>query len=141
MTVVPTGGMDWSPPLGSGATDLCGLAFLDAVAPALLVAVPTAVADDAGADGTVPDAALLARGALDADPAAEFEPDEPPHAASSSTSDPIPVAAAHPLLRIFSPIRKDDTKRSRAVMTPGPGRWNLRRTVSQRRRRCCSRTS
>jgi len=114
--------MDWSPPLGSGATDLCGLAFLDAVAPALLVAVPTAVADDAGADdGTVPDAALLARGPLDADPAAEFEPDEPPHAASSSTSDPIPVAAAHPLLRIFSPIRKDDTKRSRAVMTPGPG--------------------
>jgi hypothetical protein len=104
--------MDWSPPLGSGATDLCGLAFLDAVAPALLVAVASAVADDAGADdGTVPDAALLAP---DADPAAEFAPDEPPHAASSSTSDPIPVAAAHPLLRIISPIRKDDTKR------PGP---------------------
>src|SRR5689334_15607229 len=121
MTVVPTGGMDWSPPLGSGATDLCGLAFLDAVAPALLVAVASAVADDAGADdGTVPDAALLAW-APDADPAAEFAPDEPPHAASSSTSDPIPVAAAHPLLRIISPIRKDDTKRSRAVMTPGPG--------------------
>jgi hypothetical protein len=118
MTVVPTAGMDWSPKLGSGATDLCGLAFLDAVAPALLVAVAAAVADEAGA---VPDAALLAGGALDADPAAEFEPGEPPHAASSSTSDPIPVAAAHPLLRIISPIRKDDTKRSRAVMTPGPG--------------------
>ena len=58
MTVVPTAGMDWSPPLGSGATDLCGLAFLDDVAPALLVAVAAAVADDAGA---VPDAALLAR--------------------------------------------------------------------------------
>jgi hypothetical protein len=117
MTVVPAAGMDWSPPLGSGATDLCGLAFLDGVAPALLVAVAAAVADDAGADdGPLPDA-LLARGALDADPA-EFEP---PHAASSSTSDPIPVAAAHPLLRIISPIRKDDTKRSRAVMTPGPG--------------------
>jgi hypothetical protein len=102
MTVVPTGGMDWSPPLGSGATDLCGLAFLVADDPALLVAVAAAVADDAGADdGTVPDAALLARGPLDAEPAAEFEP-EPPHAASSSTSDPIPVAAAHPLLRITS---------------------------------------
>src|SRR5690348_1511258 len=100
MTVVPTAGMDWSPPLGSGATDLCGLAFLDGVAPALL-AVAAAVADDAGADdGTVPDAALLARGALDADPAAEFVPDDPPHAASSSTSDPMPAAAAHPLLSI-----------------------------------------
>jgi hypothetical protein len=123
MTVVPTAGMDWSPPLGSGATDLCGLAFLDGVAPALLVAVAAAVADD----GPLPDA-LLARGALDADPAAEFEP---PHAASSSTSDPIPVAAAHPLLRIISPIRKDDTKRSRAVMTPGPGTFEPpARTVS-----------
>jgi hypothetical protein len=96
MTVVPTAGMDWSPPLGSGATDLWGLAFFLW----LLVAVAAAVADDAGADdGTVPDAALLARGALDAEPAAEFEPD-PPHAASSSTSDPMPAAAAHPLLSI-----------------------------------------
>src|ERR1700736_2092054 len=109
MTVVPIAGMDWSPPLGSGATDLRGLAFLDDVAPALLVAVAAAVADDAGA---VPDA-LLAGGALDPDPAGEVETDEPPPAASSSTSDPIPVAAAHPLLRIISPIRKDDTKRPR----------------------------
>jgi hypothetical protein len=32
---------------------------------------------------------------------AEFdELDDPPHAASSSASDPSPVAAAHPLLRI-----------------------------------------
>ena len=119
MTVVPTAGMDWSPPLGSGATDLWGLAFFF---DPLLVAVATAVADDAGADdGTAaPDDPLLASGALDAEPAAEFDA-PPPHAASSSTSNPIPVAAAHPLLRIISPIRKDDTKRSRAVMTPGPG--------------------
>src|SRR6185437_13679616 len=93
MTVVPTAGMDWSPPLGSGATDLWGLAF--AFDP-LSVAV---AADDAGADdGTVPDAALLASGALDGEPAAEFG--DHPHAASSSTSDPMPAAAAHPLLRI-----------------------------------------
>jgi hypothetical protein len=97
MTVVPTGGIDWSLLLGSGPTDLWGLALADAVDPALLVAVPTAVADDAGA---APDEPLLASGSLDAEPAAEFDPDEPPHAASSSTSDPIPVAAAHPLLRI-----------------------------------------
>src|SRR6476661_1296619 len=118
MTVVPTGGMDWSPPLGSGATDLCGLAFLDAVAPALLVAVAAAVADDAGADdGTVPDAALLASGALDGELAAEV--DDPPHAASSSTSDPMPAAAANPLLRITFLQFARMTRR--AVMMCGPG--------------------
>src|SRR5437764_1385132 len=69
MTVVPRAGMDWSPPLGSGATDLCGLAL--AVDPALLVAVDAAVADDAGTvDGTAPPEPLLARGALDPEPAA-----------------------------------------------------------------------
>jgi len=122
--------MDWSLPLGSGPTDLWGLA--DAVESALLVAVDAAVADDAGAvDGTAPDEPL-ASAAPDAEPAAEFEPDEPPHAASSSTSDPMPVAAAHPLIRIISPIRKDDTKRTRAVMGARPGNaGTLRRaTVS-----------
>jgi hypothetical protein len=98
MTVVPTGGMDWSPPLGSGATDLWGLAFFLA----LLVAVAAAVADDAGADdgSAAPDDPLLASGALDGEPAAVFELDDPPHAASSSTSDPMPADAANPLLRI-----------------------------------------
>src|SRR6185437_14135944 len=115
MTVVPTAGMDWSPPLGSGATDLWGLAF--AFDP-LLVAVAAAVADDAGADdGTVPDAALLASGALDGEPAAEFG--DPPHAASSSTSDPMPAAAAHPLLRITFLQFARMTRR--AVMMCGPG--------------------
>ena len=97
--------------LGSGPTDLWGLA--DAVDPALLVAVDWAVADDAGADdGPLPDA-LLARGALDADPAAEFEP---PHAASSSTSDPIPVAAAHPLYLL---------KGARALTVTGNGQGGV----------------
>src|SRR6516162_4143449 len=63
----------------------------------VLVAVATAVADDAVVAGA--DAALLA--ALDGEPAAVFEPD-PPHAASSSTNAPSPVAAANPLLRITS---------------------------------------
>ena len=35
-----------------------------------------------------------------APPAAFDVLDEPPHAASSSTNDPSPVAAAHPLVRI-----------------------------------------
>jgi len=64
------------------------------------VAVAAAVADDAAVVG--PDEPLLATDALDGEPAAVFEPDAPPHAASSSTSDPSPVAAAHPLLRITS---------------------------------------
>ena len=116
MTVVPTAGMDWSPPLGSGATDLWGLAFFF---DPLLVAVATAVADDAGADdGTAAPDPLLARGALDAEPAAEFAPD-PPHAASSSTSDPMPAAAANPLLRITFLQFARMTRR--AVMMCGPG--------------------
>jgi hypothetical protein len=67
-----------------------------------LVVVAAAVADDAAVVGVAgADAALLATGVLDA-PAAVFEPDDPPHAASSSTSDPSPVAAANPLFRITS---------------------------------------
>jgi hypothetical protein len=83
--------------LGSGPTEWWGVA--DAVDPALLVAVAAVVADDAD-DGAVALAALLGWPALGAPPAAVLEPDDPPHAASSSTSDPSPVAAAHPLLRI-----------------------------------------
>jgi hypothetical protein len=67
---------------------------------ALLVAVATGDTDDAGATG--PDDPLLGWPALEPEPAAEVEGDDPPHAASSRTSDPIPVAAVHPLLRITS---------------------------------------
>jgi hypothetical protein len=74
---------------------------------AALLALPDAEAE-AGVD-ELPDAELVARAVLEAvpeaAPAAVFElDDDPPHAASSSTSDPRPVAAAHPLLRIISPI-------------------------------------
>src|SRR5215472_7156926 len=141
MTVVPTGGIDWSALLGSGATEWWGVA--DAVAPpAVLVAVAAAVADDAPVVGAAePDEPLLATDALDGEPAAVFEPDAPPHAASSSTSDPSPVAAAHPLLRITSlqftgmtrprgarqgSPGEPETRRARAVRPPAWQRWNLR---------------
>ena len=93
-----------------------GAAFLLA---AVGTGVATAVADDAGADdGTAaPDDPLLASGALDGEPAAEF--DDPPHAASSSTSDPMPAAAVHPLLRITFLQFARMTRR--AVMMCGPG--------------------
>jgi hypothetical protein len=107
MTVVPTGGIDRSSagPLGCGPTDLCGVAFALAVAVALLpwldvdAADTEDVAEVAGADDP-----LLDEGRLEAPPAAVVGLDDPPHAASSSISDPSPVAAAHPLLRITSPI-------------------------------------
>ncbi|MGD0239443.1 MAG: hypothetical protein ABSB59_03835 [Streptosporangiaceae bacterium] len=105
MTVVPTGGIDRSSagPLGCGPTDLWGVAFAFAVALLPWLDVDAADTEDAeevaGADDP-----LLDEGRLEAPPAAVVGLDDPPHAASSSTSDPSPVAAAHPLLRITSPI-------------------------------------
>lgn len=95
--VVPTGGNVTVPLLGCGPTDWWG--FADAVDDdPLLVAVDCAVAEDAGA--LAPDDPLLA--GVEPEPAAEVELDDPPHAASSRTNEAIPVAAAHPLLRITS---------------------------------------
>jgi hypothetical protein len=45
----------------------------------------------------------------EAAPVVEVELDDPPHAVSSSTSEPSPVATVHPLLRITS------------LLTEGPG--------------------
>jgi hypothetical protein len=78
----------------------CAVAVGDDAA-LVLVAVAAADTDDAGAAG--PDDPLLGwPAALEPEPAAEVDTDDPPHAASSRTSDPIPVAVAHPLLRITS---------------------------------------
>lgn len=99
MTVVPFGGNITAPLLGWAPTDLCGLAFgVDEDELLFLVDVAAAVADVAAGAGALPE---LATAALEPEPVADAEePDVPPHAASSSTRDPIPVAAAHPLLRI-----------------------------------------
>src|SRR5580704_6880050 len=129
MTVVPTGGkLTWSPlPRGAGCE---WVGFADAPDPPDLVATGDT---DAG-----PDDPLLAGAEPDPDPAVEVVPDDPPHAASSRTNEPIPVAAAHPLLRITSlqftgmtrpagkpvqglPAASRTLKRSRAVVTTGPG--------------------
>jgi hypothetical protein len=55
--------------------------------------------EDVELDDDVPEIAVL-----EAAPAAELELglDDPPQAASSSTSEPSPLAAAHPLFRITS---------------------------------------
>jgi hypothetical protein len=101
MTVVPCGGNVTVPLLGCGPAEWWGVADDDAPDP-LLVAVAVAVA--AADTDALPDELLLAWAVLEAPPAAELD-DDPPHAASSSTSDPSPVAAAQPrvpLLRITS---------------------------------------
>jgi hypothetical protein len=97
--VVPTDGNVTVPVLGCGATEWWG--FADAVDDVpVFVAVAAAVADDAGAAG--PDDPLLAGAEPEPGAAAGLELDDPPHAASSRTIEAIPVAAAHPLLRITS---------------------------------------
>lgn len=117
MTVVPTGGKLTAPLLGCGPP----------VVPALGDALPPVFV----ACAVALDPATVAWSVLEA----EFdELDDPPHAASSSTSDPSPVAAANPLLRMYvSPFARmtrsravmagNDKlkKRSRAVATTGPG--------------------
>jgi hypothetical protein len=51
------------------------------------------------------------------------EPDDPPHAASSSTSDPSPVAAAHPLLRMTDlQFDKDGPAPEKSRRCSGAGR-------------------
>jgi hypothetical protein len=106
MMVVPCGLNVTVPLLGCGPAVLCGVAEM--CGDASLLALPDAEAE-AGVDEEPPDAELVATAVLEAVPEAAvpavFElDDDPPHAASSSTSDPRPVAAAHPLLRIISPI-------------------------------------
>src|SRR5260370_20041108 len=98
MTVVPIGGMDEMPALGCGPAVWCGDEVGDD-RPPFLVAVLAADTDDAGAAG--PDDPLPLWTELEPAPVAPVGLDDPPHAASSSTSDPSPDAAAHPLLRIM----------------------------------------
>lgn len=107
MTVVPCGGNDTVPLLGLGPTEWWGDAEADGDVPD--VAFADAEADVVGCDALL-DAEFVARAVPAAVPvavpvavpAAEVEPDDPPQAVSSSTSDPNPAAAAHPVLRITS---------------------------------------
>jgi hypothetical protein len=71
--------------------------------------VALAFADDAGDDDVDEDDPVLADDEAvpwvavpEAAPVVEVELDDPPHAVSSSTSEPSPVATVHPLLRIAS---------------------------------------
>src|SRR5580658_10176725 len=135
MMVVPTDGNTTAPLLGWGPAVLWGVGVEGP--PAFFVT--DADPDEAAADADVAGAAALdpagvAWAVLEAAPEAAFdEPGDPPHAASSMTSDPSPAAAAHPLLRITPLLHRDDSFRpsrtragilkqnSRAVALTGPG--------------------
>jgi hypothetical protein len=58
----------------------------------------------------------------EAAPVVEVELDDPPHAVSSSTSEPSPVATVHPLLRITSlSLQRDPGPGSRGSAGHSPG--------------------
>src|SRR5215471_15184159 len=100
-TVVPIGG-NVTPALPLGwASAVCLGAELECVA--------WAFADDAGDDDVADpeldaddDEAVPWVTVPEAAPVVEVELDDPPHAVSSSSSEPSPVATVHPLLRIAS---------------------------------------
>ena len=95
-------------PIGGNEKVLLGRASADFSA-AEVECVALALADDVGdvEDAAAPELddgeAVLWVAAPEAAPVVEVELDDPPHAVSSSSSEPSPVAAVHPLLRIASP--------------------------------------
>jgi hypothetical protein len=108
MTVVPAGRNVTVPLLGCGPAVWTDFGRDDDFAPAVFLADA-----DAEACAAVLDPATVAWVVVDAVPEADFdEVDEPPHAASSSTSDPSPVAVAHPLLRMTPLFHKNDPCRA-----------------------------
>ena len=96
-TVVPTGGNVTSALLLGWAWAVCLADEPEDFG--LALAVELAEDDEADVDGPEVDAddeAVLGPAVS----AAELELDDPPHPASSSSSEPTPPATAHPLLRI-----------------------------------------
>src|SRR5580692_2732623 len=99
MMVVPIGGSE-APILLLGCGPTVGpVGWGEVVCVGPVVAVGLAVAQAAADVPRAPvDGAAVAT--VVEDPRPEFDVEDPPHAASSSASDPRPAAAAHPLLRI-----------------------------------------
>jgi hypothetical protein len=100
-TVVPAGGNVTPALLLGWAAAVCCGAELECVALAFAVDVGDD-ADEDEADSVLDDEAVLWVAVAEAAPVVDVEPDDPPHAVSSSTSEPSPVATVHPLLRITS---------------------------------------
>ena len=101
-TVVPTGGNVTPALLLGWASAVCLGDELECVAWAF--AVDVADVEDVAGPELDDDEAVLWVAAPEAAPVVEvvLELDDPPHAVSSSTSEPSPVATVQPLLRITS---------------------------------------
>jgi hypothetical protein len=103
-TVVPIGGNVTPALLLGWASAVCLDAGLDCVALAFAV---DAGEDDVDDPVLADDTAVPWVAVSEAAPVVELELDDPPHAVSSSTSEPSPVATVHPLLRMcLSPYRR-----------------------------------
>ena len=107
-TVVPIGGNVTPALLLGWASAVCLADELEDVA----LAFADELGDDDVADVAGPelddDEAVLWVAVPEAAPVLEVELDDPPHAVSSSSTEPSPVATAHPLLRITSLSLPDD---------------------------------
>ena len=115
-TVVPIGGNVTPALLLGWASAVCLADELEDVA----LAFADELGDDDVADVAGPelddDEAVLWVAVPEAAPVLEVELDDPPHAVSSSSTEPSPVATAHPLLRIRS-LSPHPTTRCRLVTT------------------------
>ncbi len=115
-TVVPIGGNVTPALLLGWASAVCLADELEDVA----LAFADELGDDDVADVAGPelddDEAVLWVAVPEAAPVLEVELDDPPHAVSSSSTEPSPVATAHPLLRITS-LSPYPTTRCRLVTT------------------------
>jgi hypothetical protein len=113
MTVVPIG-LNVTPELGWACAVLPGDELED-----LGLAFVVDADDDTDVAGAELDDDVPWIAVLEVVPAAEpgLELDDPPQAASSSTSEPSPVAAAHPLFRMTSLSLQDPVSGSLRVLT------------------------
>ena len=115
-TVVPVGGNVTPALLLAWARAVCLADELEDFG--LALAVELAADDEADVDGPESDGddeAVLWTAVPEAVLAAELELDDPPHPASSSSSEPTPLATAHPLLRIRLSLRGPGTRAEKGI--------------------------
>ena len=102
MTVVPIGGNVTPALLLGWAWAVCLGDELEDVAPEFADDVADDDVEDVAGPELDDEAVLWVAVPEEAAPVVEVELDDPPHAVSSSTSEPSPVATVQPLLRITS---------------------------------------
>ena len=107
-TVVPIGGNVTPALLLGWASAVCLADELEDVALAFAEELGDDDVEDVAGPELDDDKAVLWVAVPEAAPVLEVELDDPPHAVSSSSTEPSPVATVHPLLRIRSLSLPDD---------------------------------